>query len=339
MSGDETGKPRPGRVWSSAPPGAGRQRQDVMVAGRPAPASAVATRSLHLHRLLTSRRYVWGFALFAGVGFLFFAATDRLELAFAAPLAVALVTFALAYTSARRLALYDLFAGFANARGFSYSERIELLEATPLLGAGDRRCCTHYMEGPLADDMRNVHAGLAHYTYENSDERADRRGRVVEVWTPYRFTICVVDLPRAIKSFPGVFLSLRRGIFGRIAGDTWLDYGQLRPFELESSDMASKYELNARRTQNPQRLMELFQPSFQVWLAQLPLPVCFEYSGGTLVGYLHKHSVDATSLEILLQATASIARRIQREGEPLRVVPDAPAAAPEQPAPGFSPAG
>lgn len=339
MNADEKDKPRPGRVWSTAPPGAGRPRQEVIVAGWPAPATAVATRVLHLRRLLISRRYVWGFALFAGAGFLFFAAGDRLALAFAAPAAVALVTFALAYTSARRLALRDLFAGFANARGFTYSERIELLEVTPLLGAGDRRHCAHYMEGPLADDMPNVDAGLAHYTYEKSDERADRRDRVVEVWTPYRFTICVVDLPRAIKTFPGVFLSQRRGIFGRISGDTWLDYGHLRSVEMESSEIASKYELFVRRTQNDQRLMELFQPSFQVWLAELPMPVCFEYSGGTLVAYMYKHASDATSLEILLQATASIARRIQREGEPLRAVPDAPAAAPPPPAPGFSPAG
>lgn len=339
MSTDQTGKPHPGRVWSTPPSGTGQHRSEVLVAGQPAPVSAVATRGLHLHRLLTSRRYVWGFSLFAGAGFLFFAATDRLVPAFAAPAAVALVTFVLAYTSASRLALFDLFAGFANSRGFSYSERMELLGVTPLLAEGDRRHCAHYMEGPLADDMPNLRVGLAHYTYENSNERADRRGRVVQVWTPYRFTVCVVDMPRAIKTFPGVFLTLRRGIFGRIAGDTWLDYDKLRPFELESSDLASRYELNARRTQDPQRLMELFQPSFELWLSQLPLPVCFEYSGGTLVGYLHKHAADATSLEILLQATAAIARRIQREGEPLRAVPDAPAAATEPTTPGFSPAG
>lgn len=339
MSAGENGKPRPGRVWSTAPPGAGGRRPAVIVAGKPAPMSAVATRSLHLRNLLTSRRYVWGFALFGGGGFLAFAAMGRMVPAFATPVVVAVVAFALAYTKASRLALLDLFAGFANARGFSYSEQIELLEVTPLLGAGDRRKCSHYMEGPLADDLPNIHAGLAHYTYENSDERADRRGRVVEAWTPYRFTICVVDLPRAIKSFPGVFLSRRRGVFGRISGDTWLDYGQLLPFELESSDLASRYELHIRRNQNPQRLLELFQPSFQVWLAGLPMPVCFEYSGGTLVAYMHKHAADATSLEILLQSTAAIARRIHREGEPLRAVPDAPAAAPPQPSPGISPAG
>jgi hypothetical protein len=319
--------PRPGQVWSAAPPGAGAAMPEVMVAGVAAPGTAGATRATHLKRLLNSRRYAWALALGCGGTFLAAAAADHLLIAALAPVGVAVATLIMADTSARRLAAADFFTGFARRHDFTYTDSLELLEATPLLGAGDRRRCEHYMEGALSPDLPGVRVGMAHYTYEVSSERTDRRGRTIESWTPYRFTICVVDLQNAIGSFPGVFLSRRRGLLGRIGGDTWLDYHRMRPVELESSTLASKYELYVRRSQDDTRLLELFKPSFQVWLSELPVELCFEYSGGTLVTYLYKHAGDATSLEILLASTASIAERILREGEPLSVV-EQPSVAP-----------
>lgn len=320
---------------SAPPPGAAEitTSNGVVVAGHAAPVSASATRSVHMRALMHSRGFVWAMTIGCAATFLAGAATGRVLLAAAGPAAVVLIAVVIAYARAASLATADFFTGFARQHEFRYSERVELEEITPLLGAGDRRRCDHYMEGNLSTELPGARVGLSLYTYEVASERSDRRGRTVETWTPYRFTICVVELQRAITSYPGVFLTRRRGLLGRISGDTWLNYDQLRPIELESSSLAGKYELLVRRNQDETRLLELFQPSFQMWLSELPMELCFEYSGGTLVTYIQKPASDWTSLEILLEATAKVAERILKKGEPLRPAAVPAAAAPPPQAP------
>jgi hypothetical protein len=233
------------------------------------------------------------------------------------PLVVLLLATIAAWRKANKLAKRDFFAGFALTHGLTYTEKLVLMETTPLLGAGDRRHCTHYMEGPLSDDLPGIHAGLSHYKFETLEERDDSRRRAVPVYTPHEFTICVVELERAMTTFPGIFLTKRGGLFGE---DSWLEIKNLKTVELESSALASRYKLLMRPNQDRTRLLELFQPSFQVWLSGIPIQIFFEFSGGTLVTYVPKRLNDLTSLEILLQSTAKIAKRILSEGEPLRAV-------------------
>jgi hypothetical protein len=63
---------------------------------------------------------------------------------------VALVLVAAFVTAARR-AERDFFLGFADAHGLRYVGDAQLMPLTPLLGAGDRRECSHWMVGPLGD--------------------------------------------------------------------------------------------------------------------------------------------------------------------------------------------
>lgn len=304
----------------SVPPPNSRRTREVQVAGRSVPGSAGETRSQHLSRLLGSRTYIWRIAVGAGLAFLIGAATGRVIFAVGAPLVALLVILVLLWNDSSRLAKRDFFAGFALEHEFSYSERMTLLETTPLLGAGDRRHCENYMEGPL-DEVPGVAVGLSHYVFETREDRNDRRRRPITVYTPHPFTIAVVDLPRAMSVFPGVFFSRRGGWLGR---DSWLDRPGMKSIELESSTLANKYELMTRGAVDRTKLLELFQPSFQVWLAELPLQLFFEYSGGTLVVYVPKKISDGEGLEIILQATERIAKRILKEGEPLQVVTSAP---------------
>ena len=60
------------------------------------------------------------------------------------------------------------------------------------------------------------------------------------------------------------------------------------------------------------------------WLAEHPLQPCFEYRAGTLVVYLERRLEDAGRLGWLLDATAEIARRLQRRGERGRPAPAPP---------------
>jgi hypothetical protein len=302
------------RVAAAAPPSIAKGRREVLVAGHKAPATSTARRGRHLRTLIGARKYVWSMTLIGGAVFLLGATTGNFFYAFVPPLIVAAVIVGLVWREATRLSARDFFLGFALDHGFNFSEQMSLMEATPLLGAGDKRRCENYMEGPL-EGMPDVAVGLAHYIFETRDERTDRRKRAISVYTPHNYTIAVVELPRAMTTFPGIFLTRRGGWFGR---DDWHDRPSLLPVELESSSIASRYELLVRSNQDRGRLLELFKPTFQVWLTELPLQIFFEYSGGTLVVYMPKRVKDGESLQTMLEATRWIAKRITEEGEPLR---------------------
>jgi hypothetical protein len=325
-------KERPGQVWSQAPPGASRGKKQVVIAGAPALNHTGVARRKHLGAVFGSRDFVWAIALIGGGGFLAAAAISKNAAVSAAiPAAVLIVAAALAWRKAGQLAVRDFFYGYAVNHGLTYSSKLSLLETTPLLGAGDKRHCEHYMEGPIGG-LDGIHAGMAYYIYETVEQRRGRRSnQTISVHTPHYYTICVVELQRALTTFPGVFLRQRTGFFG---GDDWLDVDGLRDVELESSSLSSKYKLQTRSNQNMTRLLELFQPSFQVWLSELPFEIYFEFSGGTLVTYVPRHVTDTTSLDIIFETTARIAKRILKTGEPLHPVSVA-AGGPS--APDFSP--
>lgn len=316
------------RSWSAAPPGKDRIPPRVQIAGKAVPTTAGALRSEHFRRIVGSRGFLWPVAIGCAGSFLVFAARGLTLYAALAPVAVIAIALVVVDWSARSRAAQDFFKAFARTHELNYYGDSDLLETTPLLGAGDLRRYEHYMEGPLTPDMPDATVGVAHYTYEVATKRTDRRGRSVETRRPYRFTICVVELERAIRAFPGVYLSRRRGLLGRIGGDTWLDYDAMRSLELESASLAKEYELHIRRNQSDGLVLELFQPSFQVWLHHLPIDLCFEYSGGTLVTYVHGRVGDPTTLDIMLAATAKIAVRILEEGEPLKAGDEHPNVAP-----------
>lgn len=309
------------RVGSSMPPSVARKRREVMVAGYRAPETATSTRGAHLRKLVGARKYIFSIALIGGGVFLIGASTGNVVYAIVPLLIVMGVVVAMVWREGTRLAARDFFAGYALDHRFNFSERMSLMQTTPLLGAGDRRHCENYMEGPL-ESVDDVAVGLAHYVFETREDRSDRRNRPIAVYSPHSYTIAVVDLPRATRVFPGVFLSRRGGFFGR---DEWLDRQSLMPVELESSELVNRYELLVRSNQDRERLLELFKPTFQIWLGQLPFQMYFEYSGGTLVVYASKRLKQDRELDAMLSAASWIARRILAEGEPLHMVEESQA--------------
>jgi hypothetical protein len=136
----------------------------------------------------------------------------------------------------------------------------------------------------------------------------------VTVYAPHDFTIAVVDLPRPARTFPGLLLSQRANKFGR---EDWISRDSYTKVELESAEIANRYDLLVRRTQDRERLMRLFKPTFQLWLADQPRQVFFEYDSGTLVVYVPRRAKDADTFYWLLDCTRWIAKRIIQEGEPI----------------------
>lgn len=178
---------------------------------------------------------------------------------------------------------------------------------TPLLGAGDRRRCEHWMTGRPGGDGE---VGLGHYTYEV--RKRDEHGRTERRETRH-FTICVTDIEAAMRMFPGVFLCRRRGIFGMLDGKDWLSHVNRHEVELESARLCHRYALWVDNGQDEVLLRELFTPSFEVLLAEHPLEACFEYRAGTLVVYVERKLEDEGHLDWMREVTAKIAHRFATE--------------------------
>ena len=226
----------------------------------------------------------------------------------AGPAAVSAIVLLIAFRAADTRAEDEFFRSFSQARGLRYAGHTSLLPLTPLLGAGDRREFTHWMEGPLGEDMPALTCGLGHYTWFDRKRADDNTVR----WVPHHFTICVVELEAGMKMFPGVFLARRRGLVGKLGGG-WLSTGTRRKVELESARLHERQELWVQRSQDDLLLRELFSPSFISWLAEHPLEPCFEYRAGTLVVYQERMLEDAGRLGWLQDATQVIAGRLASE--------------------------
>jgi hypothetical protein len=283
----------PGSTWAR-PPAAG-------------PRNANSTRSGHFRDLLHGRAFAYSLVLGAVATLVAGAALHSLALLAGGPIAVAAVAVAIAFSSADERAEHDFFGDYAATRNFAYVGDMALMPLTPLLGAGDRRRCEHWMQGHLEGGLG---CGLGHYTYQVhvSNSRGQRRLRETR-----HFTVCVADLEAGLSMFPGVFLCRRRGVFGRLDGEDWLSHRNRHKIALESASLCDRYDLWVDDAQDELLFRELFVPSFEVLLAEHPFEPCFEYRAGTLVVYVERLLEDEGHLDWLREVSAHIAGRFAGE--------------------------
>ena len=276
---------------------------------RPVPATTETARGEHFRALLRSRTGFWCLAIAAGATFVAAATTGRVVLALAAPVVAVLVVLVVMLVVADRRAEAEFFKLFAAGRGWTYSREWTLIGATPLLAAGDRRKCRHWMQGPIGDGHEGE-CSMGWYTFEVRQENGDKP----DTWTPYHFTLCVMDMEAGMSRFPGVFLRRRRGLFERLNTEAnWLSGRKCRKLELESTLFHERYELTTDMDVDENAVRQLFGPKFTLWLAEHPICPNFEYRGGMLVVYLFDHVNEAGKLEWLLHAAREIAQRFRRE--------------------------
>lgn len=272
----------------------------------PARIDADATRRVHMRRLMRSRGAAYALATGITAAVVLGAWLREPLVMIAGPALVALAVIATCFAVADRRSAEEFFLAFARARGFAYAPRAELLPLTPLLGAGDRRECRHWMQGPLGEGLPQC--GLGHYVF-HVRHGGDDGGR----WSSRDFTVCVVEIEEGIVPYPGLFLARRPDVVDRLGGGRWLHTESRRRVELESEALHERCELWVERSQDDVRLLRLFSPAFVSWLAEHPLQPCFEYRAGTLVVYLERRLSDAGRLSWMLDATAAIARRLRDE--------------------------
>jgi hypothetical protein len=273
------------------------------------PATTETARGDHFRRLLKSRAGFWAMVLLALATFIAGATTGNPAIAFAAPPAAVLLVIAILFAIADRAAENEFFKLFAAGRGWSWSKEWTVTGYTPLLAAGDRRKCRHWMQGPVGGHM-DGECSMGWYTFEVRQDNGDKP----DTWTPYHFTVCVMDMEAGMTRFPGVFLRRRRGLFERLNTDSnWLSGRDCRKLELESTAFIERYDLFTDPDVDENAVRQLFGPKFILWLAEHPICPNFEYRSGTLVVYLFDHVGEAGKLEWLLSASREILERIRRE--------------------------
>ena len=229
---------------------------------------------------------------------------DDLRLLAAGPLVAFLLILLAAHRSASERSEIDFFEGLAPQLGLRYTMGGHHVPITPLLAAGDRQRFEHTMEGPLHGKLGGPPCLVGHYTYEVRHEADD-----VEVWRPYAFTVCTIDVGEPLARFRGVYLRPRLSGLG--LDHDWLKRAPLlERVELESVRFDELYDLRRAADQDEVALRELFSPKLVVWLSEHPLQIGFECKAGTLVVFTRGHEESGGKIAMLHEAAREIAKRL-----------------------------
>jgi hypothetical protein len=186
------------------------------------------------------------------------------------------------------------------------SGRGPLPAATPLLRKGDDRYAERGLSGPLADGVDGV---LALYTYE--DETTDSEGNRQTNY--YRYTVGLAQLPECADFVPELYCQRKSGLRALEKFEDVFRRSKER-VELESEALDERYEIFAGKAQDPNRLRQLFSPTFIVWLTDsAPEKFAFELVDGTLCCYVSGHKKKAGELDTIRAASAAVATRLREE--------------------------
>ena len=271
--------------------------------------NANAGRGSYFRDLIRSKASVYLLTLGCTGAFVYGAYLQNLLVMAIGPVAVALLILTAAAVRADRFAAQSFFASYADELGLEYAGQWEVPSFTPLLGAGTRQWCEHWMIGDIVKEPC-LSGGMGHFFYERREHPGQiaGEGRVAERG---HFTVCIVDIEQSMPLFKGVFLRQRRGLL-ELRSD-WLADAPTRKVELESSAFTERYELRVAEEQDELRGRELFSPSLVSWLAGHPLAPGFELRAGVLVMFVPKLLKDSGNLTFLVDAARELARRIMRE--------------------------
>ena len=184
--------------------------------------------------------------------------------------------------------------------------RSRLPEATPLLKKGDDRYAERTLEGELGDGVKGM---LALYTFE--EESTDSKGNRQTNY--YRYTVGLAQVPECAGLLPELYCQRKSGLRALEGLEDVFRRSKER-VELESEALDRRYEIFSATGQDPNRLRQLFSPSFIVWLAEsAPEKFAFELVGGNLCCYVSGHKKKAEELDTMRAAAAAVATRLREE--------------------------
>jgi hypothetical protein len=278
------------------------------------PRHAAAGRTETFRALVTGRTAMYALVLGGAAALVYGAyrgrpATILWGLAIVAAMVVSVCAFMADRPAERRF-----FSAFATSLGLDYVARWDLLPFTPLLGAGDRRWCEHWMTGEIVPGL-GLSGGLGHFVWQRRSRLSERESGLElsqEVTHEHhRFTLATVEVDAALPLFHGVFVHRRRGLVDHFSD--WLDRPPHHEIEVESAAFGERYELRLADEQDELRARQLLAPSLVDWLANHPLAPELELRAGTLVVFTRRVLEDAGNLAFFLEGVRELAGRVLRE--------------------------
>lgn len=271
-----------------------------------APRDADDLRDYHFRRLIRNRLtlYLGGFLVLAT--FIAVAAAGSVPIGAGAGTGLALMVVLIVWLLAFRRAESDFFKAYAEGRGLTWVDgRSMLPPVTPLLCKGDERYAEKTLTGTLPGGANGT---IALYTYEEESRDSDGNKQT----TYHHFTLALSEVPETAP-FIGDLLCQRR------AGFRFLDsaedvFRRRQRVELESEEADRRYEIFAGQNEDLNRVRQVFEPSFIVWLTEnAPEDFAFELGAGVLVCNVKGHRKSAVDLDGLCGAASHVATRLRTE--------------------------
>jgi hypothetical protein len=203
-------------------------------------------------------------------------------------------------------ATQDFFRAYATGRGLQWtSGKTPVPPATPLLRKGDNRYAEELFTGTLPGGSVG---SLCLFTVEEQERDSD--GTTTTTYVHYTVAMC--DVPE-VAPFVAELDCQRR--VGLRALDHAEDVFRTRQrVETESEALDKRYEIFSGKQDDPNRVRQIFDPSFIVWLAeQAPDEFAFELNAGALVANVKGHRKSAAELDALCRAACKVAGRLRAE--------------------------
>ncbi|MET0305492.1 MAG: hypothetical protein ABW196_04585 [Solirubrobacterales bacterium] len=195
---------------------------------------------------------------------------------------------------------------YGEQHGMVVYGRSRLPEATPLLKKGDDRYAERTLEGELGDGVKGM---LALYTFE--EESTDSKGNRQTNY--YRYTVGLAQVPECAGFLPELYCQRKSGLRALEKFEDVFRRSKER-VKLESEALDERYEIFSATGQDPNRLRQVFSPTFIVWLAEsAPEKFAFELVGGNLCCFVSGHKKKAEELDTMRAAAAAVATRLREE--------------------------
>jgi hypothetical protein len=212
-----------------------------------------------------------------------------------------LVVLVMAMGRARRA----FYAAYAQQRGLQWQHHSSIPQATPLLRRGDTRRADESFSGTLPGGLNGE---LALYSYQ--ERSAGGSGQ--EAKEIHHFTVVLIQLPGPEGRLPGLFVQRRSGF--RFLDGAEDVFRSTERITLESEVLDQKCEIFADKGCDANWLRQLFSPTFVDFLAEgSPEGFAFEVEHGYLCVNVNRHRGDATELDELCNAAATVTKRIVDE--------------------------
>lgn len=194
------------------------------------------------------------------------------------------------------------------ARDLPYRPKGGIGDATPLLSRGDKRRIEGRVDGTFAKGVEGTMAMLVVGEVTSTGQYGNKE----RTWKP--FTVATAKVPRAQQLLPLLICQERGGLRVLEAAEDKLLHAGQRRVPLESTGFDQRYELFVGEKTDQNWLLQLFSPTFIVWLTEKAPPgFAFEYGGGTVLASFDGYRKTVDELDTLREALVTIVRAMREQ--------------------------